>query len=81
MAASSFVPPPLMYDQNVADPDVFDVVAGDSGDQRGLARGAVGNDHVADEHAPQFPDRRSLGPAHARCPGEGRTEHRRGHAW
>ena len=54
----------LVQDKNVVEPDVFDVMAGDSGDERGLARGAVGNDHIADEHAPHFSYRRSFGPPH-----------------
>src|ERR1700730_17616430 len=54
----------LVQYQNVAQLDVLDVMTRNSGDDRGLAGGAVGADDIADQNPPQLSHRSSFGSPH-----------------
>src|SRR6266446_4001980 len=55
----------LVLHMNVAELQIFDVMAGDAGDDRGLPRCTVGYDYIADDYAPQPAYGSALGTAHA----------------
>jgi len=55
----------LVKDKDIAEAEVFDRVAGNAGDDRGLARGTVGDDNVSNFDATQLADGRAFRGAQA----------------